>query len=59
VLSAPEARQWVLPIVFVCGLVEKQFPRFHPQDAFFPDSARCQLNAAGVRVRTAAEFERE
>jgi ATP-dependent helicase/DNAse subunit B len=59
VLSAPEARQWVLPIVFVCGLVEKQFPQFHPQDAFFPDSARCQLNAAGVRVRTAAEFERE
>jgi ATP-dependent helicase/DNAse subunit B len=58
VLSAEEARQWVLPVVFVCGMVEKQFPRFHPQDPFFPDAARCRLNAAGIRVRTAADFER-
>ena len=59
VLSAEEARQWVLAVVFVCGMVEKQFPQFHPQDPFFPDAARCRLNAAGIRVRTAAEFERE
>ncbi|SPE33372.1 ATP-dependent nuclease subunit B-like protein [Candidatus Sulfopaludibacter sp. SbA6] len=59
VLSAPEARQWVLPVVFVCGMVEKQFPQFHRQDPFFPDGARCRLNAAGIRVRTAAEWERE
>jgi ATP-dependent helicase/DNAse subunit B len=59
VLSAEEARQWVLPVVFVCGMVEKQFPRFHRQDPFFPDAARCRLNAAGIRVRTVAEFERE
>src|ERR1019366_4572721 len=45
--------------VFVCGMVEKQFPRFHAQDVFFPDAARCRLNTAGIRVRTAAEFERE
>jgi ATP-dependent helicase/DNAse subunit B len=59
VLSAPEARQWSLPVVFVCGLVEKQFPQFHSQDPFFSDAARSELNAAGIRVRTAAEFERE
>jgi ATP-dependent helicase/DNAse subunit B len=59
VLSAPEARQWVLPVIFVCGMVEKQFPQFHRQDPFFPDAARVRLNAAGIRVRTAAEFERE
>lgn len=59
VLSAEEARQWVLPVVFVCGMVEKQFPRLHRQDPFFPDATRCRLNAAGIRVRTAAEFERE
>ena len=59
VMSAHEARQWVLPVVFVCGLIEKQFPKFHPQDPFFGDAARCGLNAAGIRVRTAAEFERE
>ena len=59
VLSAPEARQWSLPVMFVCGMVEKQFPRFHTQDPFFPDAARRWLNERGVRVRTAAEFERE
>lgn len=59
VLSAHEARQWVLPVVFICGMVERQFPQFHPQDPFFPDAARCDLNASGIRVRTAAEFERE
>lgn len=59
VMSAEEARQWVLPVVFVCGMVETQFPRHHRQDLFFPDAARCQLNAAGIRVRTAAEFERD
>jgi ATP-dependent helicase/DNAse subunit B len=59
VLSAPEARQWVLPVVFVCGLVEKHFPRFHQQDPFFPEAARCRLSESGIRVRTVAEFERE
>jgi ATP-dependent helicase/DNAse subunit B len=59
VLSAHEARQWVLPVVFVCGMVEKQFPQFHRQDPFFPDAARSRLNTAGVRVRTAAQFEEE
>ncbi len=59
VLSAHEARQWVLPVVFVCGLVENLFPKAHRQDLFFPDGARARLNAAGIRVRTAAEAERE
>ena len=59
VLSAPEARQWRLPVVFVCGLVEKQFPKFHTQDPFFPEAARGLLNQAGVRVRTTADFEAE
>ena len=51
--------QWSLPVVFVCGMVEKQFPQFHRADPFFPDDARGRLNAAGIRVRTAADFERE
>ena len=59
VLSAHEARQWVLPVVFVCGLVEKLFPQFHGQDLFFPDGARSRLNSAGIRVRTGADMERE
>lgn len=59
VLSAPEARQWQLPVVFVCGMTEKHFPQSHRQDVFFPDDARRALNAAGLRVRTAEEFQRE
>ena len=59
ILSAPEARQWVLPVVFVCGMVERQFPQFHLEDPFFPDAARTSLQAAGIRVRTAREFESE
>jgi ATP-dependent helicase/DNAse subunit B len=59
VMSVHEARQWVLPIVFVCGMVEKQFPQVHRQDPFFPEAARSRLNDADIRVRTAAESERE
>ena len=59
VLSAPEAREWELPLVFVCGMTEKQFPLSHRQDPFFPDEARRRLQDSGVRIRTAAEFERE
>ena len=59
VLGAHEARQWQAPVVFVCGLVEKQFPRLARQCPFFPDAARRQLAAAGIRVRTGAEFEAE
>jgi ATP-dependent helicase/DNAse subunit B len=59
VISAHEARQWVLPVVYVCGMVEKQFPQFHRQDPFFSESARRALNASGVRVRTAEQFDRE
>ena len=59
VLGAHEARQWHLPVVFVCGLVEKQFPKFHTQDPFFPEAARAQLKQAGIRLRTAADFESE
>src|SRR5439155_16734043 len=59
VLSVYEARQWELPIVFICGLAEQQFPKRHAQEPFFPDSARQRLAQSGIRVRTAAELERE
>jgi ATP-dependent helicase/DNAse subunit B len=59
VMDAHEARPWVLPVVFVCGMVEKQFPRFHTQDPFLPDTARCVLKSAGIRIRTAPDFECE
>jgi ATP-dependent helicase/DNAse subunit B len=59
VMPAHEARQWELPVVFVCGLVEKQFPRIEGQDPFFPDAARLALQHAGIRVRTAVDLEHE
>jgi ATP-dependent helicase/DNAse subunit B len=59
VLSAHEARQWSLPVVFVCGMTERQFPGFHPQDPFFPDAARTRLRDQGIRVRNAREWEIE
>jgi ATP-dependent helicase/DNAse subunit B len=59
VLEAHEARQWVLPIVFACGLAERQFPQAHRPDAFFSDEVLRRLRSAGIRVRTAADAERE
>ena len=59
VLSAHEARQWTLQVVFICGLTERQFPQFHRPDAFLPETARQRLDLAGIRVRTAAGFEAE
>ena len=59
VLSVFEARQWELPVVFVCGLAEQQFPKRHSQEPLFPDPVRQRLAESGIRVRTAAELERE
>ena len=59
VLSAYEARQWELPVVFVCGLVEGQFPRYQAPDPFLPERVRCRLKEAGLRIRTAQDVEDE
>ena len=60
VLSVYEARQWELPVVFVCGLIEGQFPRHPVQDPFLPDAARREINRrTGARLATAAEREQE
>ncbi|MBI3694079.1 MAG: PD-(D/E)XK nuclease family protein [Acidobacteria bacterium] len=58
-LTVYEARQWELPVVFVCGLVEKQFPRHHPQNLFFPDAERRRLAGQGWRLLTSADRDRE
>ncbi|MEO8096322.1 MAG: PD-(D/E)XK nuclease family protein [Acidobacteriota bacterium] len=54
ILDAYEARQWSLPIVFVCGLTERHFPKYHREDAIVGDAAR---RRAGLD--TAADYERE
>ncbi len=59
VMDAFEARQWELPVVFVCGLLEKQFPRRHNQDPLLPDAARLSLRAGGIYLRTSQERDQE
>jgi ATP-dependent helicase/DNAse subunit B len=59
VLSAYEARQWELPVMFVCGLVEGQFPRYRPPDPLLPEPLRRHLRERGFRIRTGDDFEKE
>jgi len=40
VLDVFEARQWELPIAFVCGLNERVFPQYQREDPLFRDEAR-------------------
>ncbi len=54
ILDAYEARQWSLPLVFVCGLTERHFPQYHREDAIVGDLAR--KNAG---LDTAADLEHE
>jgi RecB family exonuclease len=64
-LDAEEARRYDLPVVFVVGLVEKEFPLQPREDVFLHDDDRAALLAGGVvgtgeALRTArADEERE
>ena len=59
VLTAYEARQWELPLVFVCGLVENQFPRRRSEDLLFPNSDRERLQGRGFPLRTTKDQDEE
>lgn len=52
VLPVFEARQWELPMVFVCGMVEGQFPQDPAEDLFFSEADRKRMAKAGVVLRT-------
>jgi ATP-dependent helicase/DNAse subunit B len=43
IMDVYEARQWELPVVFVCGLLERTFPRYHGENAVLGDAARKRL----------------
>ena len=55
VLSVFEARQWELPVVFVCGMVEGQFPASEAPNLFFSDIDRKRFRETGIRLRTSDE----
>ncbi len=54
VMDVFEARQWELPLVFVCGLTERHFPQYHREDALIGDAAR---RRAGLE--TSADRQRQ
>ena len=43
VMDVYEARQWELPVVFVCGLLERVFPKYHGENAVMGDAERRRL----------------
>ena len=55
VIDAFEARQWTLPVVFVCGLLEKEFPKYQTEDAILPDPIRMIMQSPGVQLRTSVQ----
>jgi ATP-dependent helicase/nuclease subunit B len=56
VINVLEARQWEMPVVFVGGLLEKEFPRQVREDLFLKDFHRKKLNATGnIVLREASE----
>jgi len=57
VMDAYEARQWRLPVVFVCGLVEREFPMYPAPDPLLTEEIRQSLRRRGLRLRTAADYE--
>ncbi len=59
VIDAFEARQWKLPIVFVPGLLEKQFPHYQSENPVLPDTVRRRLQNAGIPLRTSREREQD
>ncbi len=59
ILDVEEARQWELPVVFVCGLLEGEFPRRPSPDPILPEELRLALNTHGFPVRTRAAREAE
>jgi ATP-dependent helicase/DNAse subunit B len=59
VMDAYEARQWELPVVFVCGLLEKQFPLYQSSGPLFSDGACSRMQRAGLPFRTIADRQSE
>ncbi|MGO9239559.1 MAG: PD-(D/E)XK nuclease family protein [Bryobacteraceae bacterium] len=58
-IDAQEARQWELPVVFVCGLLEGVFPGQASPDPLLGEALRSALRRCGFAVRTRAERDTE
>jgi ATP-dependent helicase/DNAse subunit B len=58
-LDVQEARQWELKAVFLCGLLEGEFPRRVAADPILSEDVRFKLKQAGVPVSTRQDLELE
>ncbi len=59
VMHASEARQWDVASLFVCGMTDRDFPLRQPQNLLFPEADIDRLRAAGIPLRTTADYERD
>ncbi len=58
-IDAQEARQWELPVVFVCGLLEGSFPRAPQADPILGEALRGALRRRGITVRNRSDRNSE
>ncbi|MDR3719575.1 MAG: PD-(D/E)XK nuclease family protein [Bryobacteraceae bacterium] len=58
-IDAQEARQWELPVVFVCGLLEGSFPRAARPDPILGEALRGALRRRQIAVRTRSDRDSE
>ncbi len=59
IVDAHEARQWESPYVFVCGLLEGEFPRRAQPEPILGDDLRIRLNGQGFALRLRKDREQE
>jgi hypothetical protein len=58
-IDAQEARQWELPVVFVCGLLEGAFPRAPQPDPILGEALRGALRRRQIAVRNRSDRDSE
>lgn len=54
-----EARQWELPVVFIAGLLEGEFPRHPGIEPILPNDLRIRARQSGVLLRTREDRDQE
>ncbi len=59
VMEAHQARQMTFKHVFLCGLVEKGFPRPREEDIFFNDRERRHLTSSGLMLEERLPQQRD